>query len=563
MLLRPRHFRRYREIAEVLADHGFGAILVQLGISERLNIPRRILRRKPTQEEELSLPRRLRLALADLGPTFVKVGQILSTRSDLLPPQYLDELSYLQDDVSPLPWETVREVVEAELGLPVSELFTVIDPIPIAAASIAQVHAAMLPNGDQVVVKIQRPGIEQTIDTDLAILYEFARLAQERTTIGERFEVADLAEEFAYALRTELDFRREARNADRFRENFTKEDKLYVPRIYWDYTTGRVLVMERISGIKITDIPTLLEAGYDRRELANNSAWFVLKEVLEDGFFHADPHPGNLLILPGGVLGVLDFGTMGRLDNRDRINLARLFIVAVQLDAEGIVDQLMRMGVADYRVDRVGLQRDLRRLLIRYQGLKIYEINAAEVMDGLEPIIYEHKLRIPSDYWLLIKTVVIMQGVGLNLDPEFDIFAFAQPFLGKVLRQLWLPSTWGPSILRLGTDWGDFLSNFPRQTARILNQLDRGDFVVQVEVPELEETNRRLEGIVNRIIYAILLAALTVSLALLIPRLDLSWPWGLFAWIIVAGFMVMAFLSLRLLWSIFRSGRRRRNNRRG
>jgi ubiquinone biosynthesis protein len=558
MLLRPRHFRRYREIAEVLADHGFGAILVQLGISERLNIPRRVLRRKPTQEEELSLPRRLRLTLEDLGPTFVKLGQILSTRSDLLPPQYLDELSYLQDDVAPLPWDSVRVVVEEELGLQVSEVFTVIDPVPMASASIAQVHAAMLPNGDQVVVKIRRPGIERTIDTDLAILYEFARLAQERTILGERFELADLAEEFAYALRTELDFRREGRNADRFRENFAQEENLYVPQIYWDYTTVRVLVMERISGIKITDIPALLEAGYDRQGLASNSAQFVLKEVLEDGFFHADPHPGNLLITSGGVLGVLDFGTVGRLDNRDRINLARLFIVAVQLDAEGIVDQLMRMGVADYKVDRIGLQRDLRRLLIRYQGLKIYEINAAEVMEGLEPVIYEHKLRIPSDYWLLIKTVVIMQGVGLNLDPEFDIFAFAQPFLGKILRQLWLPSTWGPSLLRLGTDWADFMSNFPRQTTRILNQLDQGDFVVQVEVPELEETNLRLEGIVNRIIYGVLLAAMTVSLALLIPRLELTWPWGLLTWVIVVGFVVMVFLSLRLLWSIFRSGRRRR-----
>ena len=190
-------------------------------------------------------------------------------------------------------------------------------------------------------------------------------------------------------------------------------------------------------------------------------------------------------------------------------------------------------------------------------------INAADIMDGLEPIIYEHKLRIPSDYWALIKTVVIMQGVGLGLDPEFDIFASAQPFLGRILRQLWLPSTWGPSILRLGTDWGDFLGNFPRQTTRILNQLDQGEFVVQVEVPALDETNRRLEGIVNRIIYGVLLAAMTVSLALLIPHLDLTWPWGLLTWIIVVGFVVMAFLSLRLLWSMFRSGRIWRNNRRG
>ncbi len=557
MRLRPRHIRRYRQIAEILADYGFGAVLSQMGLSDRLNLPRRVLRRKPTRVEEISTSRRVRIALEDLGPTFVKLGQILSTRSDLLPPDYLDELTYLQDRVAPLPWEKVAVVIENELGAPAHELFAAIDANPIASASIAQVHAAIMPDGQEVVVKIQRPEIENTISLDLDILYDFAQLAQSHTAVGERYDLTGLADEFAHALQAELDFRREGRSAERFQENFAKEEKIYVPQVYWEYTTRRVIVLERIHGIKITDITALDAAGYDRHELATNSAKFVLKEVLEDGFFHADPHPGNLLILEGGVLGVLDFGTVGRLEPSDRYNLGRLFIVAVQLDVDGIVDQLMRMGIADYRVDRVALQRDLRRLLIRYYGLPLYEIDAKEILEGLEPIIYEHKLRIPSDYWLLIKTIVIMQGVGLGLDPTFDIFAAARPYLGRLFRQLWMPSSWGPAVLRRAMDWSDLFAGFPRQASRLLEQLERNDFGVQVEVPELSETTDRLDRIANRIVYGVIVSALIVALALLIPRLNLTWPWDLVTWIILIAFVVLCGLALWLLWSIFRSGRTR------
>ncbi|MCK4975831.1 MAG: AarF/ABC1/UbiB kinase family protein [Anaerolineales bacterium] len=560
MHLRPRHIRRYRDIAEILADHGFGTVLTQIGLSDRLNLPRRILRRKPSMDEELSVAKRLRLTIEDLGPTYIKLGQILSTRSDLLPPDYLDELSYLQDRVAPVSWESAKSVIESELDASIQDLFAHIDPTPIAAASLAQVHQAILANGDEVVVKIQRPGIEKTIDLDLDILYDFANLAQNRTGFGERYELADFAEEFAISLRAELDFRREGRNADRFRENFSKEKHLYVPQVYWEYTTRRVLVQERITGIKIDNIPALDAAGYNRHRLATHAANFVLKEVLEDGYFHADPHPGNLLIMPGEVICVLDFGTVGRLDNRNRVNFARLFIVAVQIDTAGIVDQLIRMGIAGTNVNRDALQRDLRRILIRYEGLPINEIYAQEVLDALEPIIYEYQLRIPSDYWLLIKTVVLMQGVGLGLDPEFDIFETARPYLGRLLRKLWLPSSWGPSALRIATDWADFAGSFPRQTSRILEQVERGELEVRIQVPELKQTNILLNRIVNRLIFSILVAALTIALALLIPRLDLTWPWSMITWIIVFGFIAMIFLSLWLIWNIFRSGKYLRDN---
>ena len=237
----------------------------------------------------------------------------------------------------------------------------------------------------------------------------------------------------------------------------------------------------------IVGLILVLAAGLDRKELAQRAADMVLQEVLDDGFFHADPHPGNMLIMDGGVIGMLDFGTMGRIEKSERAALARLFLVAVQMDVDGIVDQLIRMGVADYSVDRKGLGRDLRRSIMRYYGLPLNQIPAMEVWEGLEPIIYEYNLRVPSDYWLLIKTVVIMEGVGLGLDPEFDMVAAAQPYLGRLFRQLWLPSTWGSSLLRMGTDWTDFVSGFPRQSTHILKQLERGDLEIRIRIPNLSK----------------------------------------------------------------------------
>jgi ubiquinone biosynthesis protein len=537
-------------------------VLRQLGISERLNLPRRVFRRQPSVEEELSTARRVRLAMEELGPTFVKLGQILSTRADLLPPDFLDELVYLQDQVAPGPWEEAREVIETDLGKPIHELFASIDPTPLASASIAQVHSAVLFDGREVVIKIQRPGIDKVIALDLDILYDLAQLIQSTTSLADRFDPVGLAEEFAASIQAELDFRREGRNADRFRVNFAKEEFIYVPQVHWEYTSKRVIVLERIYGIKISDISALEAAGYDRHELATNAALFILQEVLEDGFFHADPHPGNLLIMPGGVLGVLDYGIVGRLEPSDRYNLGRLFVNVMQMDVEGIVDQLMRMGIVDYRVNRIALQREMKRMLIQYHGLPISEIDAKEVLDGLDPIIYRHQLRVPSDYWLLGKTVAVMQGVGLELDPEFDIFEASQPYLGRLFRQNLMPSTWGPELLKRIVDWNDLVSGFPRHANRILDQLERGDLGVVVEIPELRETINEMDIIANRIIFAVIIAALIVALAFLIPRLDFSaWPWPLVTWVILITFLVLCAAGMWLLWSIFRSSRRRNRRR--
>ena len=287
--LRPRHLARYRRIAEVLARHGFGAVLTQLGLDDRLNIPRRLLRRGVEESERRPPAVRLRLALEELGPTFIKLGQIASTRPEILPPSVLNELANLHDNVPPDPWEAVLPLIEAELGRPLAEVFAAFDPTPIASASLAQVYPALLPDGTHVVVKVQRPDVERLIDVDLQILGDIAHLMRERLPGFVPFDAVELADEFATALREELDYQREGRNADRFRENFEGADFVRVPRVYWQYTTRRLMVQERLRGIKIDDLDALDAAGRDRQRIALHASRLIVQEVLEDGFFHADP----------------------------------------------------------------------------------------------------------------------------------------------------------------------------------------------------------------------------------------------------------------------------------
>ena len=555
MALTPRHLHRYRQIAEVFVRHGFGATLTQLGLDRHLKLSQRLLRRgKSPAAAEMSLAEHVRLALEELGPAFIKFGQILSTRPDLIPPDYIAELSLLQDQVPSVDWDAIKSRIEAELGDSIEDLFAAFEQRPLAAASLAQVHAATLPDGQAVVVKVQRPHIGQTIDLDLDILYDLARLLRDRTPLGDVYNFIEIAEDFAATLRAEMDYRREGRNAERFRTNFSAESYLHVPRVYWEYSTRRVLTMERLSGVKIDDIEALDEAGYDRHQVALHAARAIIKEILEDGFFHADPHPGNFVIMPGEVIGVMDFGIVGHLEERDRADLTRLYMLGVRMDAAGIMEQLIQMGVADHRLNRTGLQRDLRRLLLKYAGLPLKEISAREVIKEIMPIAFRYHLRLPSDLWLLGKTLAMMEGMGLKLDPDFDIFAVSEPYVKRFIRQMWLPSTWGPSLLRGVNDWSDLLNNLPRQTAHILKRAEAGELGLHIKLTDLEKTTNRLDGIVNRLIFSILVAALIIALAMLTPPLNLAWPWGLLTWLSIGGFIILNMLGVWLLISILRSG---------
>ncbi len=550
---RVRHLQRYREIVGVFIRHGFGELVDLLELQPYLALPRQLLRRWRHEAPPLGAPQRVRLTMEELGPTFVKLGQVLSTRPDLIPPAYIAELAKLQDAVPPAPWEPVRAQIEAELGAPLEELFTTFDPTPIAAASLAQVHAATLSDGSEVVVKVQRPDIQPTIETDLEILFDLAHLLQTRTPLGELYDLPEITEDFTTTLRAELDFYREGRNADRFRANFADEPYLYIPQVHWEYTTHRVLVLERISGIKIDDIEALDAAGYNRHRIALHTIRMIVKEILEDGFFHADPHPGNFLVMPNETIGAMDFGMVGYLGRHERDELIGLYVIAVQLDDERLVDQLIRMGAAAGRVDRAGLQRDVARMLRKYQGLSLKEINTSEVIEESMPLAFRHHLHMPSEYWLLGKTLGMMEGVGLKLDPDFDVFAVSQPYVRRFMWQQFSPRTLGEKALRGGQEWGDLVLTMPRRLSRLLDDVEAGNLSVNLRLPEVPNWMVRLDRIANRLSMSILLAALIMGLATLVPAFNLAEQWGLVIALILVGFAGASLLGLWLIFSIWRS----------
>jgi ubiquinone biosynthesis protein len=547
-----RHLRRYQHIGATFMRHGFGFAINQLQPALRNRLGR--MKTTPMRVPAEALAEHFRLALEELGPTFVKFGQVLSTRPDLLPPAFITELSRLQDAVPPEPWEEIRAVLTRELGKAPEEVFATIDPLPIAAASLSQVHAATLRNGDgcPVVVKIQRPRVREQIETDLSILAELANGAQ-HTPLSRYYDLPAIVDEFAYTLRTELDYEREGRSADRFRENFEEVPSLYIPQVYWEYSTRRVLTMERLSGIKIDDTAAMDAAEIDRKTVALHSAEIIVKEILEDGFFHADPHPGNFVVMPGNIIGAMDFGMVGHVDEALRLDLIRLYAAAVDVDASAVVDQLIRMGAVEEEVNRRRLSTDIRRFLDRYRGVTLEELRADEIFTDIVPIAFRHHIRLPADLWLLGKTLSMVEGVGRRLDPNFDMFAVSEPIVRRLIRRLLiLGRPKGRTLIRLSTDWADVTAMLPRAASRVLQQAERGD-LFSLRVKDMDRFLQVLDRLATRLALSVLVAGLTMGLAVLIP----ATTGNVLARIMtIIGFLISATLSVWLGVSILRAGRR-------
>jgi ubiquinone biosynthesis protein len=549
-----RHLRRYREIVTVFARHGFGFLFTRLESGPRTWF------RLPLRGSQRDMPHRIdrlaehfRLALEELGPTFIKFGQILSTRPDVLPLPFITELSKLVDSVSPESWETIQALLTRELGGEPERLFASIDPQPIASASLSQVHAAVLPDGQEVVIKVQRPNISAVIDTDLGILSSLAANAQ-ASSLGKIYDFMGIADDFSFTLRNELDFQREGRNADRLRESFAGEKQpLYIPKVYWELSTQKVLVMERIRGIKINDIPALDAAGYDRHKIALNSASTTVKQILEDGFFHADPHSGNYLIQPGEVIGLVDFGKVGYLRDKDRRDLVRLYIVAIEMDVDGMIDQLVSLGAVREDVDRNRLANDLSRFLNKYHGVPIKYVRARELIDEITAITFRHHLRLPSTWWLVGQTIVMLEGIGLQLDPDFDVFEAARPHVKGLMKDLFLPhGDWARNFLMDSANWGELLHRLPRVGNRMLERMERNE-PFRMEIKELDRMLSRIDRLVTRLALSLLVAAFVVALPIL---LQLTTPGSLPSWLIVAGLIPIIGAGLWLVISLLNTSRK-------
>ncbi|NLN75192.1 MAG: AarF/ABC1/UbiB kinase family protein [Armatimonadetes bacterium] len=549
-----RHTKRYRQVGIVATHHQLGYLLDQAGLARLL--PRK-WRRGGNAEAEFpgrNTWRRVRLALEELGGTFIKLGQILSTRRDLLPDDLVDELEKLQDEVPSLPYSEVRQVIEAEMGADPEELFATFEHNPVAAASIAQVHFATLRTGDQVAVKVQRPHIADAMETDFEILLNLARLLERSTSWARQQGVVDIVRQIMEATREEMDFTLEGHNADRFRNNFADEPGVHIPKIYWEYTTKRVLTMERITGAKLNDLITIDSKPIDRKEIARLGAKLYLKQVLEDGFFHADPHAGNIFIEDNGRIALVDFGAVGRIDEDLREQIADLFLAIVRRDIKAIIDALLTIGIAPNDVDRTAMARDISRTVSKYYGLPIQQLRAAEIVSKQMALARKYSIRIPADFTLATKTVVILDGIGRSIDPTFNIFEVAQPFAREMIRRRFSPARLFVDMLNDVQGAHRLLRSAPQDIASLLDSLQSGRLTVKFEPSRIDRPVSDLHQMINRLSFSIVVAAIIVGSSLIVQTGvgPLFHGWSVLG---ILGYVTASLLGFYLLVSMLRHGR--------
>lgn len=552
--VKDSHLHRYRQIAETLAKHGFGFLLSLSGLERFLPFHKELLG-ESSGNQSLTPPQHIRAALEELGATFIKLGQLLSTRPDLLSPEYLLELAKLQDEAPPFDSDVAVEVVESELSQSIKDVFARFDREPLAAASIGQVHAAQLRDGTEVIVKVRRPDVVEQVEEDLEILQNVASALNRRWEFAKRYDLLGLVQEFALTLRAELDYIREGQNADRFAANFATDKTVRIPRVYWETTTSRVLTQERIVGVKVSELGALNEFGINRAELAERGARAVLKMIFEDGFFHADLHPGNFFVEPGGRFGLVDFGMVGTVDEKTQDYLANLILGLTRQDYDRLTDAVLELEVVKHRVDRNELRRDLEHLIKPYFGLSLGEVELAPLFNEAFAVIRRHQLHIPPHLALLIKTIILLEGIGKRLDPNFHLTEVIAPYAEQLMLRLFSPRRLAKKFGQASLDVARLGVEIPQQLRHILNEIERGGFEVGMKPGTFEPIISRLERLANRIVLGVIASAFIVGLAILLSVFRPSgwerWAGTMFA----VGFFFAVLLGAYLAWSILRSGR--------
>lgn len=494
------HLERFAQIAEILARHGLGFLGGAMGVDRWLP------GRAAAPEDEASTAVRLRLALEELGPTFIKLGQLLSTRSDVVPPAYLTELSKLQDAAPAVPAAVIRSLIEQELGKAPEQIFASFDEQPLACASIGQAHAATLDDGTRVVVKVRRPGVVARISEDLDILQNLAAYASRHWDTAADYNLTGIAGEFAETLRSELDYLLEGRNAERFSKNFAAVPDIYIPRIFWATTTSRVLTMERIEGIKVDQIQALDNAGISRGDVAEKAARAAAKMIFEDGFFHADPHPGNLFIQPGGRIALIDFGMVGEIGEELRGQLGSLLLAFTSSDPDRISSALRTISVTRPTADRAALRQDLIRFIQLYKGRRLAEVQIAPIVTQMLAILREHRLQLPREMAMLMKMVLMTEGMGVRLDPEFSLGEVLRPYARRLAQERFSARNLAGWLRKAGLEAADLGTMLPEQLRMIMENLD-GGIEVHLRTAELDPLVGRVERIGNRLVAGMIAAA--------------------------------------------------------
>lgn len=550
-----RHLNRYRQILAVLFKYGFGDLVDVLKIEQYLEIGLQMISRKRREQvERLARPERLRMALEELGPTFIKLGQMLSTRPDLIAVEFIEELSKLQDRVPPFSHTEVAKIIESELGGPPKDMFEHFEEGPLAAASIGQVHRARLKDGEEVVVKVQRPGIRKIIEVDLEIMLHLASLMERHL---EEFQVnrpARIVEEFARTLEKEIDYTIEASHIERFSRQFIDDATVYVPKVFRETTTERVLTMEYIEGVKASEIERIDKEGLDRKVITARGADLILKQIFEHGFFHADPHPGNIYVLPGNVICYLDFGMMGSMDRQTRENFAGLVHSVVRRDESGAMQALLMLTQHDEEPDTRLLARDLADFIGQHLYGPLKDLQIEKLLQQLMELISRHRLQMPPDLFLMLKALATAEGVGLSLDPEFHMINQAAPFVQRVKMEQFHPKRVANDILRSAVDLVRLMQEIPGELRELLRQMKRGKVKMEFEHRGLEPMLTTHDQISNRIAFSIVIAALIVGSALIVLSKTPPFLFGIPV-IGIIGFVAAAIMGVWLLIAILKKGR--------
>lgn len=549
---------RIRQITNVFLKYGFGKVIDQIHLGRFIPFRKRLrtFGQWPPVKSP-SAPEQLRKAFSELGPSFIKLAQILSSRPDLITKRYADEFKKLQDRVPPFPTEDAIRIIEQETGHKLDEIMVEFDRMPIAAASIAQVFRGRLIDGSDIIIKVQRPYIREQIETDIGILTYAANLLEKYVPESSFFNPSGIVEEFSKTVRKELDFLEEARNCMRFRKNFEQVPDVYIPLIYAEHTTEKVLFMERIDGVRIDDISNISLQGLDRKHLAKVGVNAYFKMILEDGFFHADPHPGNIFAMPTGQIGFMDFGMVGRVSPELRETLASTFLALINKDFDRLIDQYLELGLVPEHVDfelfRKEFKADLSDFFEPLYGLALKEINFADYLDTVTHIAIKHRMKIPSDLLLVNKAMLVLENLGRELDPEFNFIAAAEPYATKLMRERLRPGKLFEKARKNAMDLGDFVTLFPKQMKQIVKKVLKDDIGIKMTHIGMEKFIKDLDRSSNRIAFSMIISAILLSSAIMHSTGAGPSVFGM-SLLGIVSFGLAFILGIWLIISIIRSG---------
>ena len=546
-----RNLGRTREIATVLLKYGFGDLVERLQLRRYLRWFRRIpFRRRPEPKPVHTRAERIRMSLESLGATFIKFGQVISTRPDLVPADVIGELAKLQEHVPPFPSETALQVLRTELGAPAEQLFAEFDPEPIAAGSLAQVHRAKHHDGTLLAVKIRRPNVVRNVERDLSLMQDLAILVERHIPEAEIFDPIGLVNHFARAIRRELNFNREARTIEEFARLFRNDATLFVPNVYAELTTEAVLTMELVDGCRIDDLEALKTIGVSSGEIAANGARIFMKQAFELGLFHGDPHPGNIRIMSDGAICLLDYGMVGLLDDDKREQLVDLFVAVGRQDARSAVELMQEIGEPYRPIDAPLLRADVRDFVENYYGLPLEKLNIGSMLSDFVSVLANHGIRCPGDLMLLTRALITLEGVGRELDPEFNMAAHLAPFVEQIVRDRYNVRRITNRLLSESKTFLRLAHDVPLHLGRSLEKLSKDDLRMQLEHRGLGHLITELDRSSNRIVISLVISALIVASSLII-RAGVEHT----LWFVVPLFLLSIFLGVWLIYGVFRSGR--------